>query len=106
MRGRLASALDRRQWRALGAMAAALAALKTGQVDGVILSSSQGYALEKSHDGALLLEFGTYIKDFHTHVIFATNDLIASIVALMWRSSCAMCTGCIRKMTSTSRSLI
>jgi NitT/TauT family transport system substrate-binding protein len=61
---------------ALGAMSAALAALKRGQVDGVILSSSQGYALEKAHDGRLLLEFGTYIKDFHTHVIFATEDMI------------------------------
>src|SRR5262249_14645523 len=40
---------------ALGAMSAAVAALKRGQVDGVILSSSQGYALEKTHDGRLLL---------------------------------------------------
>ena len=61
---------------ALGAMSAAVAALKRGQVDGVILSSSQGYALEKTNDGRLLLQFGTYIKDFHTHVVFATEDMI------------------------------
>jgi NitT/TauT family transport system substrate-binding protein len=63
---------------ALGAMTAMVAALKLGQVDGVVLSASQGYALEKTGDGRLLLEFGTYIKDFHTHVIFATNAMIAN----------------------------
>jgi NitT/TauT family transport system substrate-binding protein len=61
---------------ALGAMPAMLAAMKRGQIDGVVLSSSQGYQLEKSGDGRLLLEFGTYIKDFHTHVIYATDDMI------------------------------
>lgn len=61
---------------ALGAMTAMLAAMKRGQIDGVVLSSSQGYQLEKSGDGRLLLEFGTYIKDFHTHVIYATDDMI------------------------------
>jgi ABC-type nitrate/sulfonate/bicarbonate transport system substrate-binding protein len=63
---------------ALGAMTAMVAALKRGQVDGVVLSASQGYALEKTGDGRLLLEFGTYIKDFHTHVIFATDAMIAN----------------------------
>ncbi len=61
---------------ALGAISAQFAALKRGQVDGIIMSSSQGYGLEKSNEGKLLLEFGTYIKDFHTHVIYATNDMI------------------------------
>jgi NitT/TauT family transport system substrate-binding protein len=60
----------------LGAMTAMLAALKRGQIDGVILSSSQGYGLEKTGDGRLLLKFGTYIKNFHTHVIFATDAMI------------------------------
>jgi NitT/TauT family transport system substrate-binding protein len=61
---------------ALGAMSAQFAALKRGQIDGTILSSSQGYALEKDNEGRLLLAFGTYIKDFHTHVIFASSDMI------------------------------
>jgi NitT/TauT family transport system substrate-binding protein len=63
---------------ALGAMTTMLAAMKRGQIDGVVLSSSQGYQLEKSGDGRLLLEFGTYIKDFHTHVIYATEDMITN----------------------------
>jgi len=61
---------------ALGAIGAQMAALKLGQVDGIIMSSSQGYGLEKTNDGRLLLEFGSYIKNFHTHVIFASSDMI------------------------------
>jgi NitT/TauT family transport system substrate-binding protein len=61
---------------ALGAIGPQLAALKVGQVDGVIFSSSQGYGLEAKNEGRLLLKFGSYIKDFHTHVIFATDNMI------------------------------
>ena len=61
---------------ALGAIGPQFAALKLGQVDGVILSASQGYGLEAKNEGRVLLKFGAYIKDFHTHVIFATDDMI------------------------------
>jgi NitT/TauT family transport system substrate-binding protein len=60
----------------LGAITAQLAALKSGQVDGFIMSSSQGMALEKQKEAHVLLEFGTYIKDFHTHVLTASDDII------------------------------
>jgi NitT/TauT family transport system substrate-binding protein len=59
----------------LGAITAQFAALKGGQVDGFVMSSSQGYLLEKEKEGRLLLAFGDYIKDFHTHVIFATTNM-------------------------------
>jgi NitT/TauT family transport system substrate-binding protein len=61
---------------ALGAISAQFAALKRSQIDSFIMSSSQGYLLEKHREGRLLLEFGNYIKDFHTHIIFATTDVI------------------------------
>jgi len=61
---------------ALGAMSAGFAALKRGQVDGDIVSSAQGYGLEAKNEGRLLLKFGTYITDFHTHIIFASGELI------------------------------
>jgi ABC-type nitrate/sulfonate/bicarbonate transport system substrate-binding protein len=61
---------------ALGAISAQFAALRRSQVDGFVMSSSQGYLLEKHREGRLLLEFGDYIKDFHTHVVFATTDVI------------------------------
>jgi NitT/TauT family transport system substrate-binding protein len=62
---------------ALGAIGPQFAALKVGQVEGLIVSSSQGYGLEAKNEGRVLLKFGNYIKDFHTHVIFATDDMIA-----------------------------
>src|SRR5262249_32119568 len=40
-------------------------------------SSSIGYMLEKSGEGRVLVEFGQIVKDFHTHVIFASNAMIA-----------------------------
>jgi len=61
---------------ALGAIGTQFAALKRGQIDGTILSSSQGYQLEKGGEGRLLLRFGSYIKKFHTHVMFATEPMI------------------------------
>jgi NitT/TauT family transport system substrate-binding protein len=60
----------------LGANTAQVAALKSGQVQGIVSSSSLGYLLEKFGDGRVLVEFGEYVKDFHTHVIFATNEIV------------------------------
>jgi ABC-type nitrate/sulfonate/bicarbonate transport system substrate-binding protein len=62
----------------LGVNPAQVAALKAGNVQGIVSSSSIGYALEKDGEGRVLVEFGEHVKDFHTHVIFATNTVIAS----------------------------
>ncbi len=62
---------------ALGTNPAQAAALKAGNVQGMVASSSVGYALEKRGEGRVLVEFGDHVKDFHTHVIFATRDIIA-----------------------------
>jgi NitT/TauT family transport system substrate-binding protein len=61
----------------LGTNQALIAALRTGQVNGIVVSSSVGYALEKIGEGRVLVEFGQHVKDFHTHVIQATDDIIA-----------------------------
>ncbi len=61
---------------ALGVNPAQVAALKAGNVQGIVSSSSIGYMLEKSGDGRVLVEFGDHVKDFHTHVIFATNAFL------------------------------
>jgi NitT/TauT family transport system substrate-binding protein len=61
----------------IGVSAAHVAALRTGQVQGIITSSSIGYSLEKMGDGRVLVEFGQIVKDFHTHVIFASKDIMA-----------------------------
>jgi ABC-type nitrate/sulfonate/bicarbonate transport system substrate-binding protein len=60
----------------LGANPAQVAALKAGNVQGIVTSSSIGYSLEKIGEGRVLVEFGEHVKDFHTHVIFATNTVI------------------------------
>src|SRR4051812_41071770 len=60
----------------LGVNPAQVAALKAGQVQGVVTSSSIGYMLEKAGEGRVLVEFGDHVKDFHTHVIFATNEIV------------------------------
>jgi NitT/TauT family transport system substrate-binding protein len=60
----------------LGVNPAQVAALKAGQVRGIVTSSSVGYALEKAGEGRVLVEFGEHVKDFHTHVIFATKEIV------------------------------
>jgi ABC-type nitrate/sulfonate/bicarbonate transport system substrate-binding protein len=62
---------------ALGTNPTQVAALKAGNVQGIVASSSVGYAMEKRGEGRVLVEFGEYVKDFHTHVVFATRDIIA-----------------------------
>jgi NitT/TauT family transport system substrate-binding protein len=60
----------------LGTNPAQAAALKAGNVQGMVTSSSIGYAMEKRHEGRVLVEFGKHVKDFHTHVIFATRTIM------------------------------
>ena len=60
----------------MGAMAGQIAAMKRGDIDGVITDIGNAFELEKRGDGRILVRF-TDIKDFHIHVIFATDKLIA-----------------------------
>lgn len=60
----------------MGAMPGQIAALKRGDIDGVIMDIGNAFELEKRGEGRILVRF-TDIKDFHIHVIFATDKLIA-----------------------------
>jgi NitT/TauT family transport system substrate-binding protein len=60
----------------MGAMPGQLAALKRGDIDGAIMDIGNAFDLEKKGEGRVLVRF-TDIKDFHIHVIFARNKLIA-----------------------------
>jgi NitT/TauT family transport system substrate-binding protein len=60
----------------MGAMPGQIAAMKRGDIDGVITDIGNAFELEKRGEGRILVRF-TDIKDFHIHVIFATNKLIA-----------------------------
>jgi ABC-type nitrate/sulfonate/bicarbonate transport system substrate-binding protein len=60
----------------MGAMPGQIAALKRGDIDGAIMDVGNAFDLEKKGEGRILVRF-TDIRDFHIHVIFATDKLIA-----------------------------
>jgi NitT/TauT family transport system substrate-binding protein len=61
----------------MGAMPGQIAALKRGDIDGTIMDIGNAFDLEKRGEARILVRF-TDIKDFHIHVIFATDKAIAS----------------------------
>jgi ABC-type nitrate/sulfonate/bicarbonate transport system substrate-binding protein len=61
----------------LGASTAQVAALKTRQIDGVTTDSITVYELVEDGTGRILVKFGDRIKNFHVHVIYASDKLIA-----------------------------
>jgi NitT/TauT family transport system substrate-binding protein len=62
----------------LGTSETQIAALKTHQIDGVTTDSVTVYKFVESGSGRILVKFGERIKDFHVHVIYASNKLIES----------------------------
>jgi ABC-type nitrate/sulfonate/bicarbonate transport system substrate-binding protein len=67
---------DGMQILALGQMQARLAAIQRGELDGMVIEAATGYELEDAGKARNFLLFGDIAKDFYTHVIFATDDLI------------------------------
>jgi len=61
----------------MGVAAPQVAALKRKDIDGMVTDISTALDLERSGDGRILMRFGDLVKDFHIHVIFATNKAIA-----------------------------
>src|ERR1700720_90182 len=61
---------------ALGQMQARLAAIQRGELDGMVIEAATGYELEEAGKAKNFLLFGDIAKDFYTHVIFATDELI------------------------------
>ena len=60
----------------MGAMPGQIAAMKRGDIDGLITDIGNALNLEKMGEGRILVRF-LDIKDFHIHVIFATNKVLA-----------------------------
>jgi NitT/TauT family transport system substrate-binding protein len=61
----------------MGAMKGQVAALKTKEIDGMVTELSTAYTLEKAGEAKVIYSFGDLVRDFHIHVVFATNKLIA-----------------------------
>ncbi len=61
----------------MGAMPGQIAAMKRGDTDGAIMDIGNAFELEQRGEGRILVRFQD-IRDFHIHVIFATDKLIAT----------------------------
>jgi ABC-type nitrate/sulfonate/bicarbonate transport system substrate-binding protein len=60
----------------LGGMAAQTAALKTKQIDGMIVESTTAFKAEEAGFGKILVRFGDRFKHFHVHVIYARKAFV------------------------------
>jgi NitT/TauT family transport system substrate-binding protein len=58
----------------LGTTAAQAAALKTRQIDGMIVEANAGYRMEEDGSGRVLVQFGDRIKTFHIYVFYARRE--------------------------------
>jgi len=62
----------------LGSTATQTAALKTHQIDGMIVEANAGYRLEEDGTGRVLVQFGDRIKTFHIYILYARRAFAAS----------------------------
>jgi len=62
----------------MGALAGQIAALERHEIDGVVTDVGVALDLAKRGKARILLRFGNIENDFHVHVIYATNKLIAN----------------------------
>ena len=60
----------------MGSMPGQIAALKRGDIDAIVMDLGTAFGLEGRNEGRIIVRF-TDLKDFHNHVIFATNKFIA-----------------------------
>jgi ABC-type nitrate/sulfonate/bicarbonate transport system substrate-binding protein len=60
----------------LGTTAAQMAALKTRQIDGMIVEANAGYRMEEDGTGRVLVQFGDRIKVFHIYILYARKGFL------------------------------
>jgi NitT/TauT family transport system substrate-binding protein len=70
---------------ALGQMQARLIAMDRGELDGVVLEAADGFELAEAGRTRNLILFGDIVEHFHTHVIFATDDMVEKRPELLRR---------------------
>jgi NitT/TauT family transport system substrate-binding protein len=70
---------------AIGGFDSAVPAMKTKQIDGMMVATEAGYLLEERGEGRILVGMEKYAPKFHTHVVFSRKDLVASNPALVER---------------------
>jgi ABC-type nitrate/sulfonate/bicarbonate transport system substrate-binding protein len=62
----------------IGDDAARVAAVKTRSIDAAVVNLAVAFKFAQGGDGRVLTLFGDFIRDFHVHVIFATDKAIAT----------------------------
>lgn len=62
----------------VGDDASRVAAVKTKSIDAAVVNLAVAFNFVRHGDGRVLLLFGDLLKDFHVHVIFATDKAIAT----------------------------
>jgi ABC-type nitrate/sulfonate/bicarbonate transport system substrate-binding protein len=60
------------------APSAGLALLRTGQIAAMVTDGTFSLKAEEQGAGRIIYNFGSMVKDFHTHLIFASDELISS----------------------------
>lgn len=60
----------------LGSFETNYAGFKTGQVDGIMLATETSYMLVEKKEAKIIANMGSYAPKFHTHVVYARNELI------------------------------
>jgi NitT/TauT family transport system substrate-binding protein len=60
-----------------GSFSGKIAAMRTDQVDGLLISCAVGFQLEKQKQGKLLIPVSDYVTDFVSTAVFASNDAAA-----------------------------
>src|SRR5580704_1258279 len=60
----------------IGTDASQISALKTYQVDGIVIDIAAAYRLEETGSTRILVRFGSLVKDFHIHIIYAGRAFI------------------------------
>src|SRR5215472_9671753 len=68
---------DGMQIVALGSIQKRIAAMERGELDGTVQEAANGYQLEEEGKTRNLLLFGSIVRDFYTHVIYASDAMIA-----------------------------
>jgi ABC-type nitrate/sulfonate/bicarbonate transport system substrate-binding protein len=62
----------------VGDDASRVAAVKTKSIDAAVVNLAVAFNYAQRGDGRVLMLFGDLLKDFHVHVIFATDKAIAT----------------------------
>jgi NitT/TauT family transport system substrate-binding protein len=68
-----------------GSVQANLAALRTGQVDGMVGPMEIGFTLEDRHEGRIAVRLAQYAPHFHAHILFARKEFIAARAEVLRR---------------------